>query len=85
VLRPFGGAGAMIHAVPVSGHAHHLPDAIAAEARKLGLSAFASGSIDEALVSIAGLSDPSAPPAVLIMGSLYLAGEVLRANGQLPG
>jgi dihydrofolate synthase / folylpolyglutamate synthase len=84
VLRPFGGTGAMIHAVPVPGHVHHAPSLIAAEARKLGLSALASGSVEEALATIAALSSADAAPAVLIMGSLYLAGEVLRANGQAP-
>lgn len=83
ILRPFAGSSAMIHPVPVPGHAHHLPDAIAAEARKLGLSALPSESVESALDAIARLSS-DAPPAVLIMGSLYLAGEVLAANGQVP-
>ena len=85
ILRPFGDSATMVHAVPVPGHAHHPPEAIAAQARKRGLSALPSQSVEEALTAIAGLSDPAAPPAVLIMGSLYLAGDVLRANGQLPG
>lgn len=83
ILRPFGGSGAMIHAVPVPGHAHHAPEAIAAEARKLGLSALPSENVETALAAIARLSSGK-PPAVLIMGSLYLAGEVLSANGQAP-
>ncbi len=83
IMRPFGGSAAMIHAVPVPGHAHHPPEAIAAEARKLGLSALPSENVEAALATIARLS-AEAPPAVLIMGSLYLAGEVLAANGQTP-
>ncbi len=83
ILRPFSGSTAMIHAVPVPGHAHHLPEAIAAEARKLGLSALPSENVEAALAAIVGLS-PDAPPGVLIIGSLYLAGEVLAANGQAP-
>jgi dihydrofolate synthase / folylpolyglutamate synthase len=84
VLRPFAGSPLMVHTVPVPGHAHHAPDALAAEARKLGLSALPSGSVEEAMAAITRLSDASEPPRVLIMGSLYLAGEVLKANGQLP-
>lgn len=83
ILRPFAGSAAMIHAVPVPGHAHHQPEAIAAEARKLGLSAFPSESVEAALSATAGLRG-NAPPAVLVMGSLYLAGGVLAANGQPP-
>jgi dihydrofolate synthase/folylpolyglutamate synthase len=84
VLRPFSGSDAMIHAIPVPGHAHHLPEAVAGRARLLGLSALASESIEAALTAIARLSDASRPPAVLIMGSLYLAGAVLKANDQAP-
>jgi dihydrofolate synthase/folylpolyglutamate synthase len=84
ILRPFGGSPAMIHAVPVPGHAHHPPEEIAAQARLLGISAMASGSVEAALGAIAGLSEAADPPAVLIMGSLYLAGAVLRANDQVP-
>jgi len=84
LLRPFSGSSLMLHAVPVPGHAHHEPAAVAAEARRLGLSALASNSVEEALTAIARLGDPASPPAVLIIGSLYLAGEVLKANGQVP-
>ena len=34
---------------------------------------------------IARHADWARPPIVLILGSLYLAGEVLRANNQPPG
>jgi dihydrofolate synthase/folylpolyglutamate synthase len=70
--------------VPVPGHAFHVPADVTAEACKLGLSALPSQSVEQALAAIAALSTPAAPPAVLIMGSLYLAGAVLEANGQLP-
>jgi dihydrofolate synthase/folylpolyglutamate synthase len=84
LLRPFTGSSLMIHPVPVPGHAFHDPASVAAEARKLGLFALPSGSVEEALAAIAGLSDATSPPAVLVMGSLYLAGAVLEANGQVP-
>ncbi len=84
VLRPFAGSQVMIHPVPVPGHDHHAPEALAAQARKLGLSARPADNVEEALASIARLAEPGQPPAVLIMGSLYLAGTVLKANEQLP-
>ena len=53
---------------------------IAAAARAAGMPADASASIEDALVAIGTLGfDP--PPRILITGSLYLAGEVLVANG----
>ena len=43
------------------------------------------GGVEEALRWIAAHADGARPPIVLVMGSLYLAGEVLRANDQPPG
>jgi dihydrofolate synthase/folylpolyglutamate synthase len=83
LLRPFSGSALTIHAVPVPGHPYHEPELIAAEARKIGLSAVPTPSVEQALTKIAAGST-SEPPAVLIMGSLYLAGEVLKANEQPP-
>ena len=40
--------------------------------------------VEDALRWIARHADRAHPPAVLVMGSLYLAGEVLRANGEMP-
>jgi dihydrofolate synthase/folylpolyglutamate synthase len=84
VLRPFAGSPVTLYPVPVPGHAHHGPDLLAAEARALGLTAMPSSGVEEALAAIARLSEPARPPSVLIMGSLYLAGSVLKANGQAP-
>jgi dihydrofolate synthase/folylpolyglutamate synthase len=66
-------------AVPVPGHAHHAPDTLATIARSLGLPADTAPDIPAALdrVADAGL--------VLIAGSLYLAGEALAQNDELPG
>jgi len=53
---------------------------IAASARAAGMPADAAASIEDALGKIGELGfDP--PPRILITGSLYLAGEVLAANG----
>ncbi|MEA3064485.1 MAG: dihydrofolate synthase / folylpolyglutamate synthase, partial [Sphingomonadales bacterium] len=58
---------------------------LAAAARGAGLAALTAAGVDAALDWIARHADRSQPPIVLVMGSLYLAGEVLRSNGQEPG
>jgi dihydrofolate synthase/folylpolyglutamate synthase len=56
---------------------------VAEAARSAGLSADVSSSVEQALRTIAARDWP-APPRILICGSLYLAGEVLSANGTPP-
>jgi dihydrofolate synthase / folylpolyglutamate synthase len=59
------------------------PDALAGIARKIGIPADVCDSIEGALGLIGKLAlSPS--PRILITGSLYLAGEVLSANGTPP-
>lgn len=84
VLRAFVRHRATIHAVPVPGHAHHAPAAIAAAAGSAALNARTATDPADALRWIARHADPAAPPVVLIAGSLYLAGTVLAANGEMP-
>jgi dihydrofolate synthase/folylpolyglutamate synthase len=84
VLRRFRGRSLTIHAIPVPDHDHHPPETLAAMARESGLSAMTAGSVEDALGWIARHADRDKPPLVLIMGSLYLAGTVLAANGQPP-
>ena len=67
-------------AVPIAGHAHHAPEKLCAIARTLGVLASAAATLGEALNQPAD----ETPAPVLITGSLYLAGEVLRLNGELP-
>ncbi len=69
-------------AVPVPGHACHPPEEIAALAASMGTAAAIAPSVAAALERL-GKGDPP-PGAVLIAGSLYIAGEVLKANGQVP-
>jgi dihydrofolate synthase/folylpolyglutamate synthase len=85
VLKPFANRAAALHAVPVPGHPHHAPAALAAAARSAGLTPLSAPDVGAALGWIARHADRARPPIVLVMGSLYLAGEVLRANGQPPG
>ena len=56
---------------------------VASIATAAGLPATACDSIEAALGAIAARDWPQ-PPRVLICGSLYLAGEVLAANGTPP-
>ncbi|HEX8526257.1 bifunctional folylpolyglutamate synthase/dihydrofolate synthase [Allosphingosinicella sp.] len=85
VLKPFAARSLTLHPIPVEGHEHHLPGALGAAARELGLRAVPASGVEDALGWIARHSDRTKPPVVLIFGSLYLAGEVLRKNGQPPG
>jgi dihydrofolate synthase/folylpolyglutamate synthase len=84
VLKPFRNRAITLHAIPIEGHAHHAPAALAATAREQGITAMAAKDVESALRWIARHADRAAPPIVLILGSLYLAGEVLRINGQAP-
>jgi dihydrofolate synthase/folylpolyglutamate synthase len=84
VLKPFANRAATLHAVPVPGHPHHRPADLAAAARGAGLTSLAAADVDSALDWIGRHADRGRPPIVLILGSLYLAGEVLRSNGQVP-
>ena len=84
VLHAFAGRHATLHAVPVADHACHAPAVLAASARAHGLTARVATDVTEALGWIGRHADPAQPPYVLVLGSLYLAGEVLAANGELP-
>jgi dihydrofolate synthase/folylpolyglutamate synthase len=57
--------------VPVPDHAHHEPEELV---QKFG--GRAAGSVEQALADL--------PELRLVAGSLYLAGEVLAANGEVP-
>lgn len=83
LLAPFAAFARTLQAVPIAGHAHHPPDALAALAANLGLPGSTAASVTEALVAINRRADPANPPVVLVLGSLYLAGEVLALNDQI--
>ncbi|HEX8191986.1 MAG TPA: folylpolyglutamate synthase/dihydrofolate synthase family protein [Allosphingosinicella sp.] len=84
VLKPFQGRSVTFHPVPVPGHEHHAPADLTKAAGESGLSAVPAAGVEEALGWIARHADRARPPIVLILGSLYLAGEVLKKNGQAP-
>jgi dihydrofolate synthase/folylpolyglutamate synthase len=78
-LRPLAVHAASLSAVSIPGEAATLPaEATCTAARGVGMQAVEADTVLEALQAIAAV-DPSA--RVLICGSLYLAGQVLRENG----
>ncbi|MEM7041577.1 MAG: folylpolyglutamate synthase/dihydrofolate synthase family protein [Pseudomonadota bacterium] len=78
-LAPMAPFAETLHAVPVPDEqASRDPSEVVQEAHDLGLAAVVSDDVPTALSSIAEQS--SSPVRVLICGSLYLAGHVLRAN-----
>jgi dihydrofolate synthase/folylpolyglutamate synthase len=83
-LRNFTGLARRMIAVPVPGAEKGLTaEAVADAARAIGLPATSRDNLIEALDAARKL-DLDPPPRILITGSLYLAGEVLRENGTLP-
>ncbi|MWD26762.1 bifunctional folylpolyglutamate synthase/dihydrofolate synthase, partial [Aquicoccus sp. SCR17] len=78
-LRPLAARARSLTAVSIPGEANTLPaGTTAAAAREVGLEAAEADSVTDALDAILA-RDPQA--RVLICGSLYLAGNVLRENG----
>jgi dihydrofolate synthase/folylpolyglutamate synthase len=83
-LSNFTGLARRMIAVPVPGAEKGLSaEAVADAARAIGLAATSRDNLIEALDAARKL-DLDPPPRILITGSLYLAGEVLRENGTLP-
>jgi dihydrofolate synthase/folylpolyglutamate synthase len=83
-LKNFSGLARRLVAVPIPDQQKSTPAAdIADLARVADIPAHASDDIKSALAEIGRLGlDP--PPRVMITGSLYLAGAVLKANGTPP-
>jgi dihydrofolate synthase/folylpolyglutamate synthase len=82
-LRNFTGLARRLIAVPIASDKSLPPEAIAQAARAIGIAAEPATGITTAFAAIAALG-LSPPPRILITGSLYLAGEVLAANGTVP-
>ena len=77
-LRPLGQVSEHLYAVSIPGEANTLSaEATAEAAQSVALGATVAASVQDALAQIAA----KAPEArILICGSLYLAGHVLREN-----
>ncbi|MCF8476270.1 MAG: bifunctional folylpolyglutamate synthase/dihydrofolate synthase [Pseudolabrys sp.] len=83
-LNNFAGLARRLIAVPVPGAEKGMSaEAVAETARVIGVPSASRGNLEEALEAVCKLDlDPA--PRVLITGSLYLAGDVLRENGTPP-
>lgn len=80
-FRGFRGLGARVFTAPnAEGHEGAPPVRLAEDARAAGLEANAFESFDAAFAAAAA----SGADRILICGSLYLAGDVLTANAEVP-
>jgi dihydrofolate synthase / folylpolyglutamate synthase len=82
-LKPFAHKIASLHAVPIPGHEHHDPMELCVLVQD-GLKIAIADPVDNVKVAMQRLSATGQPVNVLICGSLYLAGEVLRKNSEVP-
>jgi dihydrofolate synthase/folylpolyglutamate synthase len=85
-FRNFAGIARHVFTVPVHDSDAGVPnDELAARAAEAGLVAEPVASVENALMLLRdGWAGAGAPPRILICGSLYLIGEVLRRNGTPP-
>jgi len=82
LLAPFADIAASFAAIPIDGHEHHSPEALAEVAETLGIGdVTTAASAGDALTRLAASGGAR---IVLILGSLYLAGGVLAANDEAP-
>ena len=86
VLDPLAPLVRLAQVIPINGHDHHDPRDVAAFAQSRGSPRFCypAFSLDSAIERFATAYADGASDDILIFGSLYLAGEVLAANGELP-
>lgn len=83
LLAPIAPRIASLMAVPVPDHEHHAPADLAASAAALKIGE--TSTAPDVAAALRKLGNKSRQPlTVLILGSLYLAGAVLDANGQPP-
>lgn len=83
-FKNFVGLAREVIAVPIPGQIAARPaEEVATIAGSVGLTTSTQASVESALASLHDYVWEH-PPRVLICGSLYLAGEVLAANGTLP-
>ena len=76
ILSAFLPLKPILHPTPVPGHECHSPEALAQWARTNGLEAKPAANLNAALAECSG--------TVLLIGSLYIAAEALRLNGEVP-
>lgn len=83
ILSPFLGLAQEIYAIAMPQEGARPAPELANAARTLGFAGAAGGDVADMLKLLAARSWP-VPPRILIMGSLYLAGDVLAADEALP-
>lgn len=82
-LKPFAHKIASLQAVPIPGHEHHDPQDLC-RLTKENLGIASADAVGDVTVAVGRLAAKDEPVNVLVCGSLYLAGEVLRFNDQVP-
>jgi dihydrofolate synthase / folylpolyglutamate synthase len=82
-LKNFSGLARKVIAVPIHQDKTVPAAQLAETAASVGIPSLARDSLESAIVA-AGKLDLEPAPRILITGSLYLAGEVLAANGTPP-
>lgn len=84
-LKRLSGLVNRVIAVPIDGETGAAaPAALAAAATDIGINGVVAKDVPSALQAISDKAHPERPPFVLVAGSLYLAGHVLRQAGLLP-
>jgi dihydrofolate synthase/folylpolyglutamate synthase len=82
-LRNFSGLARRVITVPIHQDKALPASELAEIAARIGIPALARRDLESA-IDLAGKLELEPPPRILITGSLYLAGEVLAANGTPP-
>ena len=83
-FRHFAGLAERVFTVPVESDSGFAPGDLAQLAGECGLEAHACLSVADALAAPGGLLEDGEQARILICGSLYLVGAVLRDNGTPP-
>jgi dihydrofolate synthase/folylpolyglutamate synthase len=82
-LGNFAGLARNVVAVPIQQDKALPPETIASAAQQVGIPALVADSVEGAFAAISRLN-LEAEPRIVATGSLYLAGEILAANGTPP-
>jgi len=79
-LDHYAGLAAHIIAVDIPGHTSLSPETLAELAKARGISSHVADNLDAAMDMAIKMDAPKTAPRILICGSLYLSGEVLKKN-----
>jgi dihydrofolate synthase/folylpolyglutamate synthase len=84
-LKPFSSLAKACYSVSIKGqNASVSPSKLAVIASEVGLPGRIAKDVPSAIKAISAESHEGRPPVILITGSLYLAGEVLKEIGEFP-